>query len=81
MPRGEEGVGETFYGDFKEIKEVMLPKRILAYYAGKKFMELTVTEIKFLKKLDPRSSLSHNPEWRRPTVRVSESTGQWPVTP
>ena len=44
---------ESFLGEFKKTDAVLLPTRVIVKHDGKKFMDVTVVEMKLLEKIDP----------------------------
>lgn len=48
-----EVVEESFLSDFKPVDGALLPMKLVVKHDGKKFMDVTVTEVKFLAKVDP----------------------------
>jgi hypothetical protein len=51
---------ETFYRDYKDVSGVKQPMKVLVKHDGKKYMDVEVTEVKLLEKLD--DSLFKKPE-------------------
>jgi hypothetical protein len=46
--------GEVFFGDYKQIAGIQYPHRLISHVDGKKVIDMEITRIEFLKKLDDR---------------------------
>src|SRR5262249_48389857 len=51
---GQEMDGEAVFGDYKETWGTQYPHRITSFAGGKKIIEMEITRIELLKKLDDR---------------------------
>jgi hypothetical protein len=51
---GEEVDAEGAFGDYKNVSGIQYPMRVATYSDGKKIIELRITRIEFLKKIDDR---------------------------
>lgn len=51
---GQEGDGEVVSSDYKEVSGIQYPHRITTYFDGKKVIEMEITRIELLKKVDDR---------------------------
>ena len=43
---------ETFYGDYKDVDGVKVPMKVVVHHDGKKYVEMEITEQRFLDQLD-----------------------------
>jgi hypothetical protein len=50
----KEGEVEVIYSDYKQVDKIMFPMKLTSMVEGKKIIEVTLTETKFLDKVDDR---------------------------
>lgn len=51
---GRLGRSETFYSDYRSFSGLMLPARMVTYFDGEKFVEMTLREFKAMDHVDPK---------------------------